>query len=623
MKADRIEIMGKNIITGNNYFYLLFCVSLALTWFFHKDATRFNDRSELWSDRAGYYIYLPATFYYHFDTRQMPADLDIQTGGGFSIDTLNNKIDTKYTYGVALLASPFFLTSGLISEITGYDTENGLSMLFMRMMSLAAVVYLILGLWFLKKFLDHYFRQAVSFFVITLIFLGTNLFYYALIDGMMSHVYSFFLFALFLFALKRFLDSSSRRWFILLCITFSLVVLIRPTNIIIGLLFFTWDAASPAEWRNRFRQFLKPSKILVFLVILFVLILPQLIYWKYLSGNWIHFSYRGEGFTNWSDPRILEVLFSPVNGLLTYTPLMFFFIGGIILMIFRNKQNGWLVAGFFILVTLLCASWKMWYFGCSYGQRSYIEYFTILAIPFGYLTSAIFKARRVWLSAVLFFFLFLFTYFNLRLTSSLYRYERCYYGSTWDWDHYFRTISRAGIFSPVQQPRSYENDFENLALSPVNKPSTIFTHSGQYSIAASGSSGKTPLFKVRLGDFGNPQPKMMDVEIWTLKPGLLTTGASLEYTLNRGSEIIFSDKQPIDSLLKLRMTWTKICKTFIIPDVSDSSLQIRIFIRNPKHTLLFLDDLKIQYHYIWNSKRGRSTANYESKVKPYPLHSDN
>jgi hypothetical protein len=160
------------------FFYTLFCASLALTWFFHKDATRFSDRNELWSDRAGYYIYLPATFFYHFDTRKMPADLDMQTGGGFSIDTLNNKIDTKYTYGVALLASPFFLTSGLVSRIAGYDSENGFSMVYVRMMSLAAVIYLILGLWLLKRFLDHYFQPVVSFFVITLIFLGTNLFYY-------------------------------------------------------------------------------------------------------------------------------------------------------------------------------------------------------------------------------------------------------------------------------------------------------------------------------------------------------------------------------------------------------------------------------------------------------------
>ena len=603
------------------FFYFLFCLSLALTWFFHRDVTRFNDRNELWSDRAGYYIYLPATYYYHFDTHIMPADLDVQTGGGFGIDTLNNKIDTKYTCGVALLASPFFLVSALVSSIAGYDSEHGFSMLFMRMMSLAAVVYLIMGLWLLKQFLDHYFRPAISLFVITLIFLGTNFFYYSLIDGMMSHVYSFFLFSLFLFSLKKYLLPESLSWFVLLSITLSLAILIRPTNILLGLLIFTWDAANPAEWLRRLKLFLKPAHLLIFFGILFIVLLPQLIYWKYLSGNWLHFSYRDEGFTNWRNPRVFEVLLSPVNGLLTWTPLVFFFLAGIVLMLFRKIQNGWLIAAIFVMVTLICASWKMWYFGCSYGQRSYIEYFAILAVPFGYVATALISAQKLWLSTILFFFLFLFAYFNLRMTCSLYRFERCYYGSSWDWDHYLRSVERAGFLSPVRQVQSYQNDFENLALSPVVKPSKVFTRSGQYSIFANDKGGNTPLFSIRLDDFGYPYPKTMDVEIWALKPGKQPTGASLGYTMCRGDDILFSDEQPLDSLVKNRMTWSKVSKTFIIPDVNDSSMQIRIFIHNPGRAMLFADDLKVDYHYRWNSNKfaSASGAGNRAKSPPSPL----
>ena len=92
----------------------------------------------------------------------------------------------------------------------------------------------------------------------------------------------------------------------------------------------------------------------------------------------------------------------------------------------------------------------------------------------------------------------------------------------------------------------------------------------------------------------------MDVTLWGLKPGHRDSGASLVFTLNRGSDIIFSDKQPIDSLLTHPMTWTKICKTFIIPDVNDSSLVIRIFIHNPRKAMLYVDDLMLRYHYKWN-----------------------
>ena len=58
--SNRLNIeLTMRIKTFEKYFfYVLFCAALALTWFFHKDATRFSDRSEMWSDGAGYYICL-------------------------------------------------------------------------------------------------------------------------------------------------------------------------------------------------------------------------------------------------------------------------------------------------------------------------------------------------------------------------------------------------------------------------------------------------------------------------------------------------------------------------------------------------------------------------------------
>jgi len=591
--------LNKLRTNGSWYFYLLFCASLALTWFFHKDSTRFTDRNELWSDRAGYYIYLPATFFYHFDTHKMPADLDIATGGGFSIDTVTNKLDTKYTYGVSLMVSPLFFTAAVVSRIAGIDDENGFSMLYMRMMSLAAVIYMVLGMWLLKKFLDFYFRPAIGFFVITLVFLGTNLFIYSLLDGMMSHVYSFFLFALFLYTLKRYLLAPTGRLFLLLCLSLSLAVLIRPTNILLALLFFSWDGR-PGEWIARVKNFMKPSQILVFSGIILLLFVPQMIYWKYLSGHWLHFSYQGEGFTNWRHPRIAEVLFSPVNGLFAYVPLTLLFVAGIILMLFRKMGNGLTIAAVFIVLTLVCASWKMWYFGCCNGQRSYIEYYTILAVPFGYLATELFRMRNFVVSSLLLFIILLPAYYTQRYTLAMYRFERCYYGSTWDWDHFSRSLGRAGIIARDNQVRSYENDFENMALSPVVRPSMLFTRSGRYSIAAREKGGQTPIFSIRLDEFGHPWPKTMEVEVWALKPGAAGTGAALCYTLKRGADLIFSDEQPVDSVVTKPLTWSKVGKNFIIPDVTDSSMLINIYIRNPKYGQLYVDDLHIKYRYSWN-----------------------
>jgi len=591
------------VISQNNYgkyfFLILTSVTLVLTWLLHP-GEGISPESDIWADRAGYYIYLPATFIYHFETRKIPADLDIKTGAGFSIDTNRNKIETKYTYGVALMEMPFFLSAKLVSHTFGMNDEYGFSNVYSRMLNLAAVLYLILGLWLLKKFLDHYFSQQITLFVILLIFIGTNLFYYSIIEGTMSHVFSFCLFSLYLLSLKKFFKTGLYRYFIWLSAAFSLAVLIRPTNALLLIFFFFWDVTGRVQIANRFKQFLRPTFIIPFIVILFVTFLPQMIYWKYLSGNWLHFSYRNEGFLNWQNPMILEVLFSPVNGLFLYTPLAIFFLAGIIIMIVRKKINGWLISATFIVLTYICASWKMWYFGCSFGQRSFVEYYTILAVPFGFFITSIFRIDKFYVRSLVFFFIFLFVSFNLVFFLRVWKYDTCYFGSTWDWDHYRHNLERAGYLSPCSNISSFENDFENLAIFPASIPSTVFVRSGIYCVATKGSGTNIPLFSVSLDNLGYSMPKEIEFEVWMLKPGKRPTGAFLNYALYNTDKVIYSEEEKLDPQFNKSGEWVIIKKRFIIPDMCDRSTQMKFSIENPGRSLFYLDDLSIRYCYSWN-----------------------
>jgi hypothetical protein len=470
------------------------------------------------------------------------------------------------------------------------------------MTGLAAVFFLVTGLWLLWKFLIRTFRPAVAFTVILLLFVGTNLFYYSLVDGLMSHVYSFFLFSLFLFSMQKERETGKYGWCLLTNFSIALAVLIRPTAILLVAVYLLWDAGSRKAIAERLKQFLSPSRGGVLLAFLFILFLPQMFYWKHLSGHWLFFSYKDEGFTRLADPKIPEVLFSPVNGLFLYTPLALFFVAGIVMMILRKAQNGWLMAGLFALITWIFASWKMWYFGCSFGQRSYIEYFALFAVPLGFFATGLFRAKPVIPAALLFFLLFFTVYYNLRLTCSLYRFDKCYFGSTWDWDHYARTLERAGIISPIRQTKTFTNDFENMAILPVKKPSPLFTRSGQYSVAANTKGVETTLWSAALSGFGNPVPKTIGAEVWILKPGRASTGASLYYTLSKDTTILFSDSICLDSLVRESLSWVRVSKTFIVPDIYDSAMQLRIFIRNPKKKMLCADDLALRFRYGWNER---------------------
>jgi len=357
-------------------FLTISVLALLTTWAAHKGRERFNWLSETWADKGGYYIYLPATFLYQWDFAKIPKDIDLKNGYGFVLDGNSKKIYTHFYYGEALLISPFFLAAHTASKIFQWDEEGGFSYPYHRIFNFASVFYLMLGLWFLRKFLSNYFSLNLSWFVVILTFLGTNLMFYSLEDTLMSHVYSFSLGAVFLFLTKKFIDDMSRyKWFLWMVFVFALMFVIRPTNSIIGLAFLFLDTRSGKEFFLRLKVLLHPKQLLPAIVILVVLSFPQLLYWRYLNGHFTIPAYGGAGFGDWNQPKFIEVWFSTVNGLFTYSPLVLFFVAGMIFMVFKRIPGGIFIFVMFILVSYIAAAWKNWYWGCAFGHRAFVEYY--------------------------------------------------------------------------------------------------------------------------------------------------------------------------------------------------------------------------------------------------------
>lgn len=584
------------MIKPKPFFYLLFCASLALSGLYRTGDGGPGDRFGLWSDRAGYYIYLPALFQYGFDARRMPPDLDVRTGGGFSLDTVSGRIDTKYTYGVALMVAPFYLAAEATCLLTGTDPQHGFSAVHLRFLELAAVVFLVLGLWLLWQTLAAQFRPAVAWAVTLLIFLATNLYYYSVIEGMMSHVYSFFLFAWFLWSLRRFLALPGPARFLPVAASFALAVLVRPTALLLIVPLLAWDTGSLKDLTTRVNLLTRPAILAILAGLFLVLFLPQAAYWKYLSGHFLHFSYRGEGFLNWSHPRAAEVLFSPVNGLFVYTPLALFFVAGLIVMFVKRSANRWPVAILFLAVTLVCASWTMWYFGCSYGQRSYIEYYVFLSVPLGVLITAVAGSRSGLLKTAGWFLLLLFVYVNIRFVTAVYRYDRCWFGSTWDWHYFAGMYRKAGLLPPGDRTNSFANDFENLAILPVKKPAAAFSRSGRYSVMAGGEGSVALLYARPLQDFGYPPPKMVDAGVWYLPAD--RKGGTLQFVAVTGGKIVFRDALPLPAG-NSPGTWLEATARFIVPDLSAPDAEIRLYLRSAGGEL-YSDDLRLTFRNRWD-----------------------
>jgi hypothetical protein len=574
------------------FFLCLFIFSTTLTLKQHQGRGILNWQSEIWADMAGYYVYLPATFYYHFDSRKAPQGIGEKSGNGFFIDPAHNKVVTGYFYGVSLLVSPFFFAAHAISIITGTNEMGGFSWIYNKVFDIGSVFYLVLGLFFLKRFLRNYFPEYMQYILILSTFLGTNLFYYSIEVTLMSHVYSFFVIAVFLYSMKEFLKDTSRyRYFLLMAIAFGIMFIIRPTNCFIGLIFLFWDSKNVKEIVNRLKLILQPKYIFVVLPIMFVMFIPQIVFWKIMRGTFFYAKY-GEGFPFWSHPKFLEVWFSTLNGLVPWSPLMLFFMIGMLFAIFKRYSNGILILSFFLLISYMAAAYRFWYYGCGYGHRAFIEFMPVFCIPFGFLVRDIFNSKRRVLKVLFVLTVIFMTYFNARLSLVA---DKCNFGATWDWDYYVRQINRIRLFPQSTLPSTFRNDFENDALNNGTKVTDSVQYSGSYSAVIDPDHEICCNHTSMIWDFNGKYPRLIRVQLLVKKarPGLL--GALIVCSFEKKDTVVNLQSQPMEPYTGETNSWFTVFRTFCVPEGLPGDTRMNFYIWNKGKNTFFVDDLKIKY----------------------------
>ncbi len=585
-------------------FILIFFVVAWLSVIKHKNTGYFNYRSEVWADKAGYYIYLPATLIYHFDIKKFPPDIDSKTGGGFWFEQNNQKLFTKYTYGIALLQLPFFTIAHIYAKAFHYQAD-GFSPPYQKMMNIGAAFYLALGLWFLFLVLGKYFSVWIRYFVVVFTFIATNLLYYSIDETLMPHVYSFFLFSAFLYFLIKFIDNRENyqnakslnhqiKYFALLSISASFAILIRPTNILFLSILLFWDLGTlKNNLKERLKMLFNPRLILIFFTTFFIVFLPQMLYWHYSTGSYFTYSYGNESFSYWKHPQLLEIWFSPNNGLFIYSPVIILFLAGIVIMIFKRIPNGIYAGIMFFFISYLFASWHSWYFGCSYGQRSFIDYFPVLCIPFGYLTQLIFKLKHALFKVLYLIIISLFSFYNIMIIT---KYTKCYFGDTWSWQQYADLVESTGMIKTSQTTYTFTNDFENTTILFTDNYTDKYCHSFNHSGFLNEKYEYCKGFSRELWSIGRKKWSKAEVTIWVFSTSKPYTNSKLVCTIEKNGKSVLWQGTTIDDFLTSQGKWYKVYTSFNIPaDVSGDN-KLQVYVWNPDKQNLFVDDLKIVFN---------------------------
>lgn len=337
------------------------------------------------SDGKAYYGYLTAIFIYQdlsysfiedYESKYYPDHPSIFKEFRYPF---KGEIVNKGFPGLAFLLLPFFLIAHFLALITGLPAD-GYSLIYQYAMAAAALFYFWLGLRYTARLLRAFHTgPKTTAFILLLIAFATNIIYYTLKEGMMTHVYNFWLAAAFLLYLRLYVAGNQTRHILLSALIFGLIVSVRPTNGLFILL-APFVAGSCERFVDLLRRILFRPKLLL-KVAAAAMVFPffTMLIWHLHSGYWLVWSYGEEGF-NFLQPNFFKILFSFNRGWFIYTPLALLSLAGLV-WLFRHRRFMffWMVA-FLVVFVYVASSWWVWTYTSNFGQRTFIDTYAVIAL---------------------------------------------------------------------------------------------------------------------------------------------------------------------------------------------------------------------------------------------------
>lgn len=352
---------------------------------FNKINSRLNDGDQCLcsNDGFGYYIYLPSVI----------NNSEIEIDKEYAQDLQNQYCDSNFVYqlvesktgktidiyhmGLSFIKLPSYLIAHFIAAYTKHP-QDGFSAPYFIAHHINGLLFLILGLYYLRRLLLLYVNDWVTAISIILTYLATNIYATFSIQVDLPHLYLFSLNAIFIYHLIRYSQDYLNKDLVICLFVFGLGTVIRPTQAVFGIIPFIL-LSKQLRFTSRFWK-----TIVLFPIISIVLNIPQFIYWKYIGGEWIIPNLHTEDIVL-TDPKTIEFLFSYRKGWLLYTPIFILLIPGFVNTYKNYKPIFWSIFSFTLLYIWILSSWECWWYAGSFGSRVMTDIypFLILIIAIG------------------------------------------------------------------------------------------------------------------------------------------------------------------------------------------------------------------------------------------------
>lgn len=284
--------------------------------------------------------------------------------------------------GPALLWSPFFLcvhgTVLVLNHLDAHIAADGYSRPYVVTMAGVTAFYAFAGLWLSFCLARSRIDPRSALLATVGIWFASSLPVYMYFNPFWSHAHSAFVVALFLWYWNRTRPKRTLRQWIVLGLLGGLmldvyypngVVLIAP---LIESLHGYWRdlRGAPVARLGAAHRFISN---LSFLAAVGIALVPTLIVHKILYGAYFQTGYAEMGSWDWLHPALLQVLFSPDHGMLSWTPIVIPALLGLFYLGKRDPEMAVCFAAAFLGFYFLIASYPTWDGISAFGGRFFVS----------------------------------------------------------------------------------------------------------------------------------------------------------------------------------------------------------------------------------------------------------
>ena len=357
--------------------------------------------SQLKLDNLGFYMYLPAKYNLNdlalrdFDKVKVLIDKYSLTPSYYQFTPIDNgNVVIRFFRGLSYLYTPGYLAANVWAKYGGYPMD-GFSYPYAVSIWLNGILFFLIGIVLARKILLRFFNEVVTSLTLLVFYFGTNLFFMMALGNDTPHLYLLTLAMALIWLTIKWHDKPSPWVAAMLGLIIGVIIASRPSELIMVFIPLLWGVTSKETLKEKLSLVLKHKFHLLLLIVLAALpIVPQLLYWKEVTGNWLFFPYNDPGSQLvLSEPKFLSTLFGFRKGWFLYSPLCLLAFIGLYLSYKSNKLYTFSFVVYLALNIYLISCFSSLY---SYGWRAFIQSYAALLLPLALVIASLGRIRNLY-----------------------------------------------------------------------------------------------------------------------------------------------------------------------------------------------------------------------------------